>query len=872
MAKSASQLLKEYTERYPIYTEVVFSEAKNAPEKLPALFILTQHIVDTLIAEGKKRIAVILPDNDCNILPLVLAKCFSNIKHEQDYAGSILDDIESGQRLRLGDAVIEFVEFVEWNGERRIKYITGKETKAGSATTITARIQPAFHLLEKCEGAVSALKTWRAAEKKASDNTASSGIADGIKAKRTVLRKTILLLSPKNDFREFTETLRISGSEFQDIMSFGEIDADSERGFNLYNKGRLDCLPALSVGTRLGEIWSVLKNPELRGKVFAVFSIPDKFNEVVSNLDTLRKCLKQDVPFITFVPESEFEEFPLLVDLGFEMWHWKPSMMQSEVFLEETSVPDKSKSLFGKLVAKSSSAALAEYDAKKCSGVGLKTTLKNIRHITELLRDDDNSARKMLGQIWSLQTKLSSLLCKTEKIKSSLLSALSDIKTLWNQRKAYYSGQLIEKVFNAVIDAFTHFINDEEVTGKIKLLTDTLTELPAGENAVIIVSDKYEYLDETKKHFSQHGCVSDIRFIKLSEFYASQEKTFTPMRRIIVTWFDRDEYIKIKQTYCYERLLFVLYDFENRWREGFVSRFNECLPHSAVKSNAARIGLSEKDFSDVPMEAQLSEPEQDDEYKEITDFNYAKNIIRKIVRSGDGNADASDSVEIVPVLLSGDNIGYFYPTRDIIDVTGLILGDGNRPLKKEASKLRKGDRILVRQSGRDIIREKADELMRLDGKENLRETSSIWSDLLAGYAAGKTVSNIHTAIKNNGGDCTYQQIRYWLDGDTICPDGRVNISAILKVAGEQDPETDIESAVTRIIEVGREVRSYHQKAGGWISRELRNKAKEIQAIIKSGSTRGIIEGIGEVFVYTVEEVLGRDFVSRSRLNRVEGLF
>lgn len=67
MGKLASQLLKEYTERYPIYKEVVFSEGKNPPEKLPALFILTQHIVDTHISE-KKRIGLILPDNDCNIL------------------------------------------------------------------------------------------------------------------------------------------------------------------------------------------------------------------------------------------------------------------------------------------------------------------------------------------------------------------------------------------------------------------------------------------------------------------------------------------------------------------------------------------------------------------------------------------------------------------------------------------------------------------------------------------------------------------------------------------------------------------------------------------------------------------------------------
>lgn len=866
--KPASQLLIEYTERYPIYKEVVFSEAKNSPEKLPALYILTQHIVDTLIAEGKKRIAIILPDNDCNILPLVLAKYFSNVQNESEYAGNVLDEIQKGQHLRLGDAVIEFVEIDK--SKNTIKYIVGKETKSCGPSTVTAPIKGIHYLLEKTEGAISAHEAWYKSCKKAKDKTDITNAVSDIKAKRTALKKTILFLSPKNDFREFTETLRINGNEFKDIISFGEIDADAEHGFNLYNKGRLDCLPALSVGTRLGEIWSVLKNPDLREKVFAIFCIPDKFSEVIGNLDTLKKCLKHDIPFITFVPESEFEDFPLLADSGFEMWHWKPSMMHSEVFLEDAP-PGKSKSLFGRLIAKSSAAALAEYDVKKCGGSGLKNTLKNIRRITELLRDDDNAARKMLGQIWVLQTKLSSLLCKTEKIQAALLFALNGIISFWNQRKAYYAGQEIERIFNAVVEAFKLFINEEE-TGKIKLLADTLSELSVGECAVVLVSDKYEYLDETKKHFALQGYGVVIKLLKLSEFYAGQEKTFTPMKRIIVTWFDRDEYIKIKQTYCYEKLIFVLYDFENKWRESFVVRFNECLPHSAVKSNAERIGLSDKDFSDIPIDSNIGEYEQDDEYKEIEDFNYTKSIVRAIVPGGGVNADASDSVEVVPTLLSGDYIGYFYPTRDIIDITGLISGDGNRPLKKEASKLRKGDRILVRQRDRDIIREKADELMRLDGKSALRETSSRWSDSLAGYAKGKTISTIYTAIKNNGGDCTSQQIRYWLDGDTICPDGRANISAILKVADGHDPEKDIERIVTSIIEAGREVRSYHQRAGGWLSRELKNKAKEIQAIIKSGNMRGTIESIGEVFIYTVEEILDKDFVSRGKLNKVEVLF
>ena len=134
------------------------------------------------------------------------------------------------------------------------------------------------------------------------------------------------------------------------------------------------------------------------------------------------------------------------------------------------------------------------------------------------------------------------------------------------------------------------------------------------------------------------------------------------------------------------------------------------------------------------------------------------------------------------MLLSEEKIAYFYPTHDVIDVTGLSKGDIDRPTKKDAIKLKRGDKILIRQSDKDIIREKADILMAQKGENDLRAQTEIWSTLLSVYAEHKSIVDVCRALNNEGGECTFQQVRYWLSGETIMPREKEVLIAIGIVA------------------------------------------------------------------------------------------
>ena len=326
-----SQILEQFYKQHSTYRNIGYSLGNvQYREHLHPLLVFTQYIIDTLIAKGEKRIAVVLPDDDCEILPLILAKCFANIQDEPGFAGSVLDEIEPGQMLRLGDAV---VKYLGREGDDKIKYSVGRTQVA----EITSPIFDYHNFFEKCTGAVSSYDTYRRAKKKIDEmiKSGDNNELNAIKLKRTTIKKTTLLLSVKNDFRDFMSQVKINNRYVDDIITYGEIDLNTDSGFVLYNKGKLDCLPAITVSAKLDEINDALQIGSIVQKVGAIFSTVDKFDELTDNSEALKGCLRKGIPFIAFVPEHAFEKFTIIKNLGFKMWHWKPATLKSEVFLRE---------------------------------------------------------------------------------------------------------------------------------------------------------------------------------------------------------------------------------------------------------------------------------------------------------------------------------------------------------------------------------------------------------------------------------------------------------------------------------------------------------------------------------------------------------
>lgn len=880
-----SQVLNDYLKKYPIYNSINFSiDSKSESEKLHPLFVLTQYIIDKFISDGNKRIAIVLPDNECNILPLIIAKYFSNVQYESEYAGSVLEDIEIGQHIRLGKAVVEFGGIIDDENEKRklmirgegkfIKFKTGRKEQ----TTFYCPINGVHYLFEKTEGSVSSEKLWHAEYKLAEDKISKTeSLISTLKVKRTTLRKTIALLSAKNDFREFVDTLNINGQKFEDTVTYGEIELDSPDKFRLYNKGRLDCLPSIAVTTKIEEIYYLLKDKSIKDKVFAIFSTIEKFDEIISNPDTFKKILKQDVPFVAFIPESGFENCPLLTDFGFDLWHWKPSTMKSDALLVigNNSTLSKGRSLFRKFAEKVNRAALSDFKMEASNNKSLRTLVRLISLLSQQAYNADNGLRQFVRKVWAFQNKLTWLLCPIEgRVRNELNKEFDELSKFWEEQKRFYEGQALETTIEEISSHFTLLLSGEKPTKLLKFESFLSKINEKQKSILVLIPNKYQYFAETFAYINSIRGNCSIRLQTLSDFYSKQEKRFESVDYLIVSWFDKDEYIRIKQTYCYENLVFILYDYENKWRERYVKKFDECIPHETIRKTADKISFAQEDIYDKPLDRIFTEDSE--EFEEISDYNISNTIIRSTFGSTGVEQDSAEAIDCIPVILSEDKIAYFYPTHDVIDVTALSKGNVDRPTKKEAIKLKKGDKILIRQSDKDIIREKADILMAQNGENDLRAQTEIWSTLLGIYAKNKSIVDVCRELNAEGGECTFQQVRYWLSGETIMPRDKEVLIAIGIVASRV-PELkemceNYLNVIDSIHEAGRKVQGYHQSAGRWLTSELKNKAQEIKTIANSSISYGEVEGIGEIHIYTVEDVLNKEIIARGKINRIEDLY
>ena len=552
--------------------------------------------------------------------------------------------------------------------------------------------------------------------------------------------------------------------------------------------------------------------------------------------------------------------------------------MKSEAFLVTgNKILDKNgKSLFGKFSEKINRATLSDFRMETVNNGELRRLVRLISMLSQqIYLCTDNILRLFVRRVWSFQNKLTCLLCPiVGKVKEDLENELCDINKLWEEQKRFYSEQTIETMIEEIISIASLIISDEKSMKLLKLekfLNDFSVEK---KSLLILIPNKYQYFSETIAYINTLRGNNNIRLQTLADFYMRQDKSFEGVDYLIVTWFDKDEYINIKQTYCYENLLFILYDYENKWRERYVKKIDECIPHETIRKTADKINISQSDIYDKPFDRVFTEDSED--FEEIADYNISNIIIRSTLENSGISQDSTDAIECVPIILSEDKIAYFYPTHDVIDITALSKGDINRPIKKDAVRLKKGDKILIRQSDKDIIREKADLLMSQQGDNGLREKTEMWAILLNIYAKNKSIMDVCNSLNEEGGECTFQQVRYWLSGEIIMPRAKESLIAIGMVASRITELRELSEnyliLIDKIYEAGKKVQGYHQSAGRWLTSELKTKAQEIKTISNSNVPYGEVDGIGQIHIYTVEDVLNKEIIGRNKINRIEDLY
>jgi hypothetical protein len=190
------------------------------------------------------------------------------------------------------------------------------------------------------------------------------------------------------------------------------------------------------------------------------------------------------------------------------------------------------------------------------------------------------------------------------------------------------------------------------------------------------------------------------------------------------------------------------------------------------------------------------------------------------------------------VLLPESKMVYLQDDRKIIELSDLIehrteLEEINKKFhRKSVSKLKTGDMILLRTSGSgNGLEETADEIMRADGKENLKSKALDWKKHLKEALESMGPQEIYERLKLKGYGLSSppSYLWHWTTDEVISPesDSRFfELLAILDDLGFLKNETDLIELAQSKWELMRELKQYHHRAGHQNRRDLLSILRE----------------------------------------------
>ena len=859
---SFEEAYDSYTNEHSTYKSVLFRET-NVPKyaQLHPMYIMSQFFVDSLIEQGKRRFSIVLPDDKCSIITLVIAKYFQNLQEDPYYASSIFEDIEPGQHVKLGKAVAEFLAIEQ--DRNIIKYKVGKQTKTCCPIEVTTPIANYHILLEKTESDLSPIKKWDTEEIKIKNRIPVDGISlylDRFITKRTGVKKTIVVFSQKNTLKEYMANLLVNNESLESVLAYGELNDDSDKAFSVLNKGKLDCIPGISIANKLSQISHCISTAGAE-TISSIYCSPDKFQEIINNLDAFKKILKAKIPIIIFVPESEFEYYDVIRDLGFVFWQWKPSTLKGISRISNGSEVSKD-TIFSRLSQKISRAGYATCRVIRCESNGLLITKSLIQSLFKEIDEEDQFLRHILIML-NKQHKLFSSLCfpVSDGNREFIQNALIGLKQEWESNSERYEEDEITKQIDQLIAFFFDYVSDLQ-PGKTQSLFQCIEECK-GTVCVIVQDDNpflyNEMIHDAKQYFGEN---SSFGVVSYSDFLKKANAGLL-VDYIIVPWFESDKYIKIKQTYCYRQMIYVLYDFENKWRSAFIRRFDSSFSHAELIQTVKILNISNTTVPEAPFDSVNIEVEKS--FPDREEYDFDRTVLRRAVGKSSASSELAESVECVPVILSEETVALWGTGHEVFDVTDICCEGSDKPRKLTADQLSTGHIVLIRQSGKNLIAEKADQLMSEDRCSQLREIASFWVSVLSEYSSGKTIQEVIDALNAVGCSCSSQQVRLWILGETIRPNDINALKSIARIAGNDD----LMKSVERVYRAGGEVQEYHRKAGRLLSKALKDRSNDIRAIYNSGTMTGSVDGIGDIHLYRVEEVLNKEYVLRSKINTME---
>lgn len=814
---------------------------------VPPIIKASVLMLDKMIEHQGKFNILVFPERIQSIFIFTLVKLLHNIAEGQIKRGYDPGTFIPGEKLKLGNAVVEFVGIEKIKNKRMMKI---KVADKGSDVTITAPLElfPLFQSTNT-QRRLSPITQYAAEKKKYEDQihylTGDEKFLKLLSDYKTHMDSSIVNMTSVINAKELLATCKLCGHDITELLLVGQ--ADYEGTVRNIGAGQLGGTPAIVLTS---DLYMIKAMAERNHPIQSIIIDGSNTNALLNQMDALDGLMRLGVS-ITCVTDivNSFDLQPFL-DRQFNLWRW-----------DETSITDHLYDV---------SALSSDRKIKHCAKREVEYLTGNGNEISIAIRklySHRSESQSLSAQMLKLFDKLFSLafiaLRETVPFGESQLSqsrlVLEECAAILAGEKNYLDPKTFDD-YSTIIDSLKKVFTKGYSLPKHEALADRLRKEKYKTVCIVVPerSDKTHVQGYWQMWCRRERLITQVYVLYPAEYYPAQSTQFSAT--VVVGWLKRAIMRKILYGFNTQTYTVLLYDYEKRWKNYDTVKWNSALDSSRNRQTIEkafttdRIHVSTSRFA--PIESTPEDIPETDEFAEI-ELTLRENKYRQYVANG-GQKAANETTEALPVNYVGGYLAFYRAGHKVISATNITMKDANKIDIVLPDQLKMGDFIVVRETARDLIREMADVILGRSGKSELREMASKWKEALEIETLFYTPEEIYQHLQEVGCTKGYQAIRGWiLDDDVIAPQSKQDLEYMAAATGS----SVLNELLDQIYDAAQTVRSAHIQAGRVLSMYLRSRI--VEALKEHGDIDPFniwepiemqVEGIGTVRILKIIDI------------------
>jgi hypothetical protein len=808
-------------------------------------------MLDRLIeAKGQNNIFVFPERIQCSFI-FSLIRVIHNINEGKIAKGYNPESFVKGEKLKLGNCVVAFNRIESKNGKPYLFWLDN----ADCTSAVPIGMIPLLQRTNTKRGLSKDLLFWAEKERLQCVPQKDKQLVH-LASYKTHIESSIFYIAPITSTKEQLFACKLRGRNISDFLFIGQANYKGE--IRNIGAGQLSGIPSLILASDLYAIYACAeKGAPIQSVIVDVLNP----NIIESQLDVLDDLIRLGFPIVCIMDTVNSFDLQPLLDRGFNIWRWDESSITEDLYNIST---------------------ISGFKIKNCVKRKIEYITANDIEISDSLRKLNTHKAEVQGQspqMINLFDKLFSLTffalraitpideSEREQIQNNLNIYESDI----SKEKVYISEDAYDdykKVISNLKNIFAPMFNFP----KLIALQNHLKENKYRAICILIPdkTDKQSTIEYWRAWCSQQSPHTNITVLYPSEYYNISDTSFSTT--IIVGWLNSTIMKKIIYGFNTESHVILLYEYENRWKNSHLKRWNHVLSSTNNKTiikNFFNMDRQEILISDFQVEGMAAMDPEVDELEEI-ELVLRENKYHKYTS---GKQRASDeTTEAIPVNYVGGLIAFYKTSHRIITATDIIINDDEKINMKLPSQIQVGDFVIVREAGKDLIKELADTILGNSGKHGCRELATKWKESLTIECIFSSHEEIYKKLKATGCTKNFQTVHGWItDEDIIAPQQKDDLLYIAQVT----EDAVLLEMIDQVFEAAREVKSAHVQAGKHLSEQLKKKVasalREFGEIDPYNIWDPIVlslEGVGTIKILKVIDIGPKIIVDTADTNRL----